>query len=59
MIGIAKDGHVIYGPYQSTGTTVTQGTDICNGMFHDATGNYGYFATQKFPYITGCFGPAN
>ena len=28
-------------------------------MFHDNIGNYGYFITQTFPYITGCFGPGN
>jgi hypothetical protein len=59
VIGIAKDGHVIYGPYTSAGTQVTSGFDICNGMFYDSFGNYAYFATTKFPYITGCFGPGN
>ena len=59
VIGIAKDGHVIYGPYLSTGAQVTSGFDICNGMFHDSIGNYGYFATRTYPYITGCFGPGN
>jgi len=28
-------------------------------MFHDSIGNYGYFATSTYPYITGCFGPGN
>jgi hypothetical protein len=32
VIGIAKDGHVIYGPYLSSGVQVTSGFDICNGM---------------------------
>ncbi|CAF1093978.1 unnamed protein product [Adineta ricciae] len=59
VIGIAKDGHIIYGPYLSTGTQVTSGFDICNGMFHDSIGNYGYFATNTYPYVTGCFGPGN
>ena len=59
VIGIAKDGHVIYGPYTSSGTQVTSGFDICNGMFYDTIGNYGYFVTQTYPYITGCFGPGN
>ncbi|UJR07703.1 hypothetical protein I4U23_011988 [Adineta vaga] len=57
VIGIAKDGHVIYGPYLSSGTQVTSGFDICNGMFYDSIGNYGYFATSTYPYLTGCFGP--
>ena len=59
VIGIAKDGHVIYGPYLSNGKLVSSGVDICNGMFYDSAGNYAYFATTKFPYITGCFGPGN
>ena len=59
VIGIAKDGHIIYGPYLASGTLVTSGFDICNGMFHDSTGNYGYFATRTYPYLTGCFGPGN
>lgn len=59
VIGIAKDGHIIYGPYTSAGVQVESGFDICNGMFHDSIGNYGYFATSTYPYITGCFGPGN
>lgn len=59
VIGIAKDGHIIYGPYTSAGVQVQSGFDICNGMFHDSVGNYGYFATTTYPYITGCFGPGN
>ncbi|CAF3513254.1 unnamed protein product [Rotaria sp. Silwood1] len=59
VIGIAKDGHVIYGPYNSNGQEVTSGFDICNGMFYDSIGNYAYFATRTYPYITGCFGPGN
>jgi hypothetical protein len=45
VIGIAKDDHVIYGPYLSSGF------DICNGMFYDSIGNYAYFATTTYPYI--------
>ncbi|CAF0969399.1 unnamed protein product [Adineta steineri] len=59
VIGIAKDGHVIYGPYDSSGQQVTSGFDVCNGMFYDSIGNYAYFATTTYPYITGCFGPGN
>ena len=59
VIGIAKDGHVIYGPYLSSGERVTSGFDICNGMFYDSIGNYAYFATSTYPYITGCLGPGN
>jgi hypothetical protein len=59
VIGLAKDGHVIYGPYYLNGQLTTTGIDICNGMFYDILGNYAYFATTKYPYITGCFGPGN
>ncbi|CAF0898891.1 unnamed protein product [Adineta steineri] len=59
VIGIAKDGHVIYGPYLSSGTRVTTGFDVCNGMFYDSIGNYAYFATSTYPYLVGCFGPGN
>jgi hypothetical protein len=59
VIGVAKDGHVIYGPYLSANTRVTSGFDICNGMFYDSIGNYAYFATSTYPYLVGCFGPAN
>jgi hypothetical protein len=59
VIGVAKDGHVIYGPYLSAGTRVTSGFDVCNGMFYDSIGNYGYFATYTYPYLVGCFGPGN
>ncbi len=59
VIGVAKDGHVVYGPYLSAGTRVTSGFDVCNGMFYDSIGNYAYFATSTYPYLVGCFGPAN
>ena len=59
VIGLATDGHIIYGPYLSSNTPVTSGFDACNGMFHDSIGNYGYFATSTYPYLVGCFGPAN
>ena len=59
IVGIAKDGHIIYGPYTSNGSLITNGFDICNGMFFDSIGNYGYFVTNTFPYIIGCFGPSS
>ncbi len=59
VIGVAKDGHVIYGPYLSSNTRVTSGFDVCNGMFYDSNGNYAYFATSTYPYLVGCFGPGN
>ncbi|CAF1279025.1 unnamed protein product [Didymodactylos carnosus] len=59
VLGVARDGHVVYGPYLSAGTRVTSGFDVCNGMFYDSIGNYAYFATSTYPYLTGCFGPGN
>ena len=61
VIGIAKDGHLIYGP------TLTKdgGFDACNGIIFDGgkgdgvLRSYGYVATTTFPYVVGCFGPAN
>jgi hypothetical protein len=38
VIGIAKDGHVIYGSYLSSGRQVISGFDICNRMFYDSIG---------------------
>jgi hypothetical protein len=59
VIGVAKDGHVVYGPYLSSNNRVTSGFDVCNGMFYDSIGNYAYFATSTYPYLVGCFGPGN
>lgn len=56
--GIAKDGHVIYGPYNANGELWGCGdVDACNG-FWLADGSYGYATTMTFPYTVGCFGPA-
>lgn len=56
--GLAKDGHVIYGPYNSDGEYWTcDDVDMCNGFFLD-DGSYGYASTTFFPYMVGCWGPA-
>ena len=56
IIGISKDGHMIYGPYNADGELWScDDRDICNGAFID--GNYVYLSTMTFPYILGCFGP--
>jgi len=58
IIGLAKDGHIIYGPYNKDGELWTcSDVDLCNGRFFD-DGSYGYVATTTFPYTVGCFGPA-
>lgn len=58
MVGIAKDGHPIYGPYNASGEAWTcSERDVCNGVFFSDT-NYGYAATKTHPYVLGCWGPA-
>ena len=56
IIGVTRDGHLVYGPYNADGELWTcEDHDICNGTFID--GNYVYLSTTTFPYILGCFGP--
>lgn len=62
VAGIAKDGRIIYGAYQSSGLIVN--LDICNGAWLDVDGDsaaetYAYVQTETFPYFAGCFGPGN
>lgn len=58
VVGVAMDGHVIYGPYNSDGELWECGeTDACNGFYLD-DGSYGYASTTYFPYTVGCWGPA-
>lgn len=56
IVGLSKDGHLIYGPYKGDGSFwACSDHDICNGTFIE--GNYVYVSTKNFPYILGCFGP--
>ena len=59
VIGIAKDGHLLVGPYSNDSGDLWQcyDHDICNGTI-DEDGNYVYVATTTFPYHLGCWGPA-
>jgi len=58
VVGIAKDGHVIYGPYNSDGELWDcTDTDYCNGFFLSDR-SYGYASTAYFPYTVGCWGPS-
>ena len=58
VIGIAKDGHLLVGPWNDEGSLWTcDQHDICNGRV-DSNGNYVYVATGTFPYHVGCWGPA-
>ena len=58
VVGIAKDGHVIYGPYNEDGELWACGdVDLCNGFTLD-DGSYGYASTGFYPFTVGCWGPA-
>jgi hypothetical protein len=58
VYGIAKDGHVIFGPYNEYGEVwECDELDFCNGFFLRDT-SYGYATTTFFPYTVGCWGPA-
>ena len=64
ILGVAKDGHAIFGPYYSDGSEATSGVDICNGANLDTDGDkvtdtYGYFVRRSFPYVLSCYGPGN
>ena len=57
-MGIAKDGHLILGPYNEDGELWSCSEyDACNGTFL-SDGSYAYVSTTTFPYTVGCFGPA-
>jgi len=55
-IGLARDGHVVIGPYKSDGDNWgCDDRDACNGAFVD--GSYVYVGSSTFPYVVGCWGP--
>lgn len=57
-VGLARDGHVIKGPYNGNGELWgCDDHDICNGAFLN-DGSYAYVTTTTFPYVVGCWGPA-
>lgn len=57
-IGLAKDGHIVWGPYKDEGVVWKScDVDVCNGKL--INGFYGYVSSLKHPYFVGCFGPAN
>lgn len=58
VIGMAKDGRLIYGPYKTGAVTWDHcDVDICNGRM---MGNYySYVTTDFFPYTIGCWGPGS
>eukprot|EP00662_Eupelagonemidae_sp_cell21_P057658 gene57658-biopygen108402 len=60
VIGIAKDGHILYGPYDDSGRLwQTSNVDACNGAWSSDLKDYFYVSTRWHPYLVGCLGPAN
>jgi len=58
VYGVARDGHVIYGPYNAKGEIWgCEDHDMCNGFFLP-DGSYGYATTTTYPYTSACWGPA-
>ena len=58
VIGLAKDGRLIYGPFNAEGRLWRAcDLDLCNGRI--INGKYSYVATPFYPYFVGCWGPAN
>ena len=56
-MGLAKDGHIIVGPYNSDGELWScDDHDVCNGVFL-SDNSYAYAMTYTFPYVVGCWGP--
>ena len=58
MVGWARDGFPIYGPYDDEGNLqrgATFGGDLdeCNGK-EDSNGNYGYYMTADPPFAPPC-----
>ena len=52
-IGIAKDGHIVWGPYKANGAAWGPcDVDVCNGAW--VGGYYGYVATDFHPYLPAC-----
>lgn len=57
-VGIALDGHIIYGPWKdNTNLWGYCDVDVCNGL--EVNGAYGYAMTTFHPYTIGCWGPGN
>lgn len=58
LLGLAKDGHMILGPYHDDGTLYDcTAYDQCGGTT-SADGSYVYIFSNKYPYINDCYGPA-
>ncbi|CDW77974.1 UNKNOWN [Stylonychia lemnae] len=56
VIGVARDGHSILGPYRKDGMLWQPcDVDLCNGL--EIAGIYYYVTTMFHPYTVGCWGP--
>ena len=56
LIGLARDGHLVYGPYTENGELWSQDQlDVCGGTYL-SDGQYAYVSTITFPYNMGCWG---
>lgn len=71
LIGVALDGHGIYGLYEETGV-IPKDLDSCNGHFGPvparvvngvtfpaAENVYHYHTSEALPYTIGCYGPVS
>lgn len=57
-IGMAKDGHVIYGPFYTSKKRWCLEPDICNG-YTSSDGAYQYITTSYAPFGPSCWGPGS
>jgi hypothetical protein len=55
-VGMAKDGHVIYGPMQSSSKRWCDAPDVCNG-FTGSDDTYSYLISSYAPFGVACWGP--
>lgn len=55
FLGVAMDGHPIYGPKASDRTELLTSADLdeCHGRL--VSGVYRYHITADFPYAIGCY----
>ena len=57
LLGVARDGHMILGPYTEQGVMYDcRHYDQCGGT-QSSDGSYVYIFSEKYPYTMNCFGP--
>ena len=58
VIGLARDGHLVYGPYNESGELWScYEYDVCNGAFLEDD-SYAYITKSEAPFSLNCWGPA-